>query len=99
MLTEPLRQESVPEGVLQLAQTGARVTGTFEGVDVEGTLATTYDLVLEGGVSDRSFTISGRYVPPVTDAGVARYSGSFTAMFQADGGPCAAAGPFTAMKR
>ncbi|MDY7227985.1 hypothetical protein [Hyalangium rubrum] len=72
----------LPEGPLEVNRAGSQLTGTVDGVALQGTVYQTYDFSLvgartptDGGTETYSF--SGRYVPARMDGGTGQLTGSF----------------------
>lgn len=101
----------LPEGEeLNIARTEERLTGTLEGVSLQGTLSgeSTFSLsgaragTPDGGVNG-TLSLTGTYTAPVGDGGTARLTGTFAGSFSragaADAPRCNLNSPFSGARQ
>ncbi len=84
----------------RLEQAGTRVTTTIEDVNLGGTIYDTFDLVLSGSASTRSYRLRSVVIPEGNslDAGI-RLQGTFTTRtLPMSGEPCEVNESFTAQR-
>jgi hypothetical protein len=103
--------QGLPQGSeLEVSRTANSLSGTLEGVDLQGSvyatgdfsLAGTRSAVLDGGRTD-TLSLTGRYTPPLEDGGTALLGGTFSAGYSRGGAGapqrCNVTRPFTATRR